>query len=287
MFEGDRARQQIDVIIDETAQRVRVDDHFGTEPITHFDDHGVTVGDDRAARQAIGARYAAALDFVAVMRRRHAGGVTGGMDPAQPALCFHPGGCTLVACELGLVEAGLEIAEQRGEFRAFDPHIQLVAAGGIEAPIRAVSEHSVIGARIDRAEQALLVALLGAVVSHRQQGRSQHPAFGVERNAAMITKVAVKAPGALHHVGDRALARSGFDQPDQRPLLVTWHHPGFQRFPALLLVGLNSSNLAALLVVGKGEIELKRSAHQRGRQFNQRDAIVALDCPARREAAQA
>ena len=268
-FEGDRARQQIDFIIDITQQRAARDDHFRAEPVTHFERHHFAAGDDCAAGQAVWAGNAAALIFIAAVLGGDLGGKALRVHAAGVHFALEASGAALIAGQLALIEATLKIAIDRVERAGFDPHVQLLTAGGVAAAIRTIGEHSVISARIDRTHQHLIVALLGAVIAGGEQILAQHAALHIDRGAGMIAQIAVEPARAFHVVGHGSRTDRTFDQPDHGPRLVTRDHPGIEFLAA------------ALLAVAEVEFHVELAAdHGRG-ELDIGDAVVALDRPAR------
>ena len=106
LLEADRARKQVDVVIDEAGQHLAAHDDFRTEAVAHFDRHRFAVGHQGAAGQLVRPADAAAGDLVAAVRGGNLGGIGFGAQRAEPGFGFHAGHCALVAAKLGLVERG-------------------------------------------------------------------------------------------------------------------------------------------------------------------------------------
>ena len=269
-LEADRAGQQVELVIGEAGQRAGGDDLFGAEAVAHFQRHALGIGEDAAAGEAVGPSDTLALDFLALEAAGDFGCEALRLHTAHARLAHHPGGGTIVGGKPGLVEGGLEIAIERIETGGFDADIQLLAAGGIELARRGITEHGVIGVRIDRAEHALVLALLGAVIGEGQQILPEHAALGIERDARIIAKIAVELAGAFHVVGHRTRAHGAFGKADHSPFDRTRFDPGFQFLAA------------GDLAIVEGEVETQRAAdHGRGK-LDLRDAFIALHHPARR-----
>ena len=191
------------------------------------------------------------------------------MQRAEPALCANARNRAGVAGEAGLFEAGLNIAVKRIESVGFDPHIQLIPAGSIEAAQRAIGEHAVIGVGIDRAGQPGGIFLPGAVVSSGQQEAAQNAALGVEGGAGIFAKIAVKPFAALHIIGHATRAYGTFHKANQRPFLCPRHDPAIDFLPP--------RNLA----IDEAEFQMQRAANHRGGEFDQRNPVIALNRPGR------
>ena len=137
------------------------------------------------------------------------------------------------------------------------------------AAVRHVGEHGIVGARVDRTHQHLIVALLGAVIGCGQQQALGDRALGIDRDARVIAKVAVEAALAAHLAGDALLADRAFGQADNGPRLLAGFDPGIEFLAA------------ALFTVGQVKFGVELAArHGRG-QFDIGDPVVALDVPAR------
>ena len=179
----------------------------------------------------------------------------------------HACGDPLVASQARFGEAGLEVAVEGVEAGGLDADIQLLAAGRIELSARAVGKHCVICIGVERAEQAGIVLLRGAVVSDGDEVFAQHAALCVERHAGIVAQIAVEIARPFHVIGHAARADGAFGQTDNRPFDVTRHDPCVE----LLFAG--------DLAIVEAEIELQRSADHRRGEFDKGDAIVPCHRP--------
>src|SRR5690606_4909945 len=210
---------------------------------------------------------AAALELVALVPRADLGGKRLRLHLPDARLAFYARRGALIAGKLGLIEAGLEVAEQRVEGAAFDTNVELFPAGRIVEPLCVVAIDGIVRCRIDRPEQALVLLLFGAVVSRGQQKSPENAALGVEGGPGLITEIAVEHTAALHVVGHALRADRPFGQADQRPRLLARLDPGFEL------------GFAADFAVGESEPCAECAADHRRRQLDQRHPVIPLDDP--------
>ena len=269
-LERDRSGQSIDVVIDEADQFFRRNNQFGTKPVTHFEHNLFAVGDQAAAREAVGAGNALSLDLVPA----EAGGdfcrETLRTELTQPRFRLHTGCGAVVPGKTGLVEAGFEIAVKRIERRRFHSQIKLLTRCRVEAAGRCIAEHRVISVRIKRTEHTLVFGLFRAVIGEGDEIFPEHAALGIERHACFVPKIAVEPPGALHILGDGPCAHRPFGETDYRPFDVAGHDP--------CLEFLFTYDFAIV----EPEVEPDRAAHHGRGQFDQRNPVSAADDPAGR-----
>ena len=176
----------------------------------------------------------------------------------------------MIPGEARFVETAFEIAVLQVEQRAFDPRIELAARSGIELAHGCIGEDGVIGLRIERAEQALVAFVLGAVISEGDEEAICDRTLGVDGHACLVAKIAVEIAGPAHAICHVPRTDGAFGQSDHGPVEVARGNPGFK----LLLAG----NLA--IVETEGQLE-GAAGHGRG-ELDQREAGIVLHRPASR-----
>jgi hypothetical protein len=127
-----------------------------------------------------------------------------------------------VTSQLGQRQAGLEIAEQRGELPPLQLHEQLARGRRFEALLGRVAIERVEAIRLDGAEQLVLrhFVIARGIVRGSQQVLALDRALGEERDAA-FGRVALFQAGIgrrLHVVADRAVGRSVLGETDEDPV---------------------------------------------------------------------
>src|SRR4051794_4819162 len=102
--------------------------------------------------------------------RTHSLALVRGLDAVERAV---------VARQLRIGEAGLEITEQRVELTTLEPQVQLATRGRVIALARAVAVDGVVAVRVDRTEQtAIGIVFAVAVIGDRRQPRALDATLG-------------------------------------------------------------------------------------------------------------
>ena len=275
LAEAQGSGEIVDVVIDVAGQHPAVDDDVRAEAVAHLDGHALRVGEDVARTELVGAGQAVALHLVAAIAVGGVGDEGGGSEILATIFGPHAVHRALVARQFGLVDAGLEIAEQRVELRAFEAQIEVAHRCRVEAAVGAVGVDRVIGARVDDAAEARLVLFLVAVIGQGHQPLAKDAALGIERDAA-VEILGVEALGNwLHAVVERVVADGPGGKADHGPRAVAGVEPDVE-----LLV-------ARHIVIAEGEIDARRARCGGRFELDVSDANIALDAPVGADAVEA
>ena len=269
LAEAQDAGDIIDVVIDMSGQQPALDDPVGMEPVANLQRHPLAIGENIAAAEHIGAGEAIALELVAAVGVGRVGGEGGRGDSVAAIFGLEAVQRADVAGELGLVDAGVIIAEQGIELRPLQAEIEPPLRGGVIAALRPVGIDRIILVRIDDSAKAAVSLAPVAVISERHQPAPLDAAARIERESAIGQPAAVVAAEPLHVAAEAVVADRAFGEAHNGPGPLARIEPGFEPL------------LADQLAVAEGETE-RDGAGRRGRlKLDISDAVVALDMPDR------